>query len=74
MSVASYHDCVFGEFLSDRLDKLNKVLRIAVRHVQADVLQGRDSFQDSTQLLQICTATAWAGSYMLWGRVKFDSS
>lgn len=44
----SYHDGVFGELFSDRLDKLDKVLRVAIGHVQTDVLEGRDGFQDGT--------------------------
>lgn len=62
----SYHDGVFGELSSDRLDKLHKVLRVAIGHIQTDVLEGGDSFQDGAQLLQVCIAAAWAGSHMLW--------
>lgn len=54
----SYHDGVLGELPSDRLDKLHKVLGVAVGHIQTDVLEGRDGFQDGAQLLQIRTAAA----------------
>ena len=62
---APYHDGVSGELSSDRLDKLHKVLGVAVGHVQTDVLEGGDGFQDGTQLLQIGNAAAWAGGYVL---------
>lgn len=68
----SYHDGVFGELSSDRLDKLHKVLRVAVGHIQTDVLESRDGLQDGTQLLQICSAAAWAGSYMLGKKRTFS--
>lgn len=61
---------MFGELSSDCLDKLHKVLRVAVGHIQTYVLEGGDGLQDGAQLLQICFAAAWAGSYMLWRKAK----
>lgn len=63
----SYHDGVPGKLSPDRLDKLHKVLGVAVGHVQTDVLEGRDGFQDGAQPLQVRGAAAGAGGHVLRG-------
>lgn len=43
-SMSSYHDGMLGKCFPHFLDKLHKVLRIAVGHVQTDVPKSRDGF------------------------------
>lgn len=61
----SYHNGVVRELSTDCFDKLHKMLRISIGHIQTDVLNEWNGFQNAAQFLQICLPTAWARSHML---------
>lgn len=53
-----YHNGVVGELPPDCFDEFHKMLRISIGHIQADVLDEWNGFQDAAQLLQVCLPTA----------------
>lgn len=61
----SYHNGVVRELPPDCFDEFHKVLGISVGHIQANVLNEWNGFQNAAQFLQICLPTAWAHSHML---------
>lgn len=61
------HDRVGGELLPDIFDKVNKVFRVTVGHVDANVLQLRHCRQDGWNPVKVSFAGPCADCYTLRG-------
>ena len=62
---SDHHDGMLREFFADIPDELDKVFRVAIGHVQADVLETGQGFDDVRQLLQVTLCHARTHSQVL---------
>ena len=63
----TYHDGLSWEVFPDLSHKGHKVLRISVGHIQTDVMDVRDRFNNPLQLIKVFISSARAHGHMLQG-------